>query len=372
MGATVRRALAGDMLGNAERLLRAGARILDATRVAIDGEVQALETLAAGELAHTRRAMEEARGVARRAIETFLVLHELPGTEVVLRLAAAGDDHYAAEATLGMPFGVDASFALLVPDAHEWGTPRRVGDLSPGTQVHAPLESGLIFRKIEVQAVKLDRYFVSAARIGPTRSTLLLRRQPSAGPGFKLDFDASTERVRALLTKVVDDGTEALEPTMELTGEDATHALRLRRRVIDSTHDLAQRRTSMTRGTYEGHALNDFDEPRLIAERIVRCLAPVVREIARRAGAEGELVLRRAVRAGRRDEVYITTAELQEKVLTLPPAMRATFAPFALDGERSPRAPAPSLSAYDDVTDGEVEEISQVAVLGLLPAAASS
>ena len=68
----------------------------------------------------------------------------------------------------------------------------------------------------------------------------------------------------------------------------------------------------------------------MIAERIVRCLAPTVREIARRSGAPGELVLRRDVRAGRRNEIYMTTAELHEKVLTLPPLLRPAFDPFEL------------------------------------------
>jgi hypothetical protein len=59
----------------------------------------------------------------------------------------------------------------------------------------------------------------------------------------------------------------------------------------------------MTRATYEGHAISDLDEPRLIAGRMVAVLAPIVRDIADRSGAPGELVLRRDVRAGRREEV---------------------------------------------------------------------
>jgi hypothetical protein len=66
------------------------------------------------------------------------------------------------------------------------------------------------------------------------------------------------------------------------------------------------------------------------------------------------------VRAGRRDEVYITTAELLEKVAALPPSMRPAFDPFELDAHRSPRAPAPSVPAHTDVDQDEVMEISRV------------
>ena len=359
MSDSIKRALASDMTSNAERLLRAGARILDASRVAIEGEVAALETLACGELARARKTAEDARRAACRALETFLVLHEIPGTESSLRMTAT-EEAYVAESDVVSPFGVDATFRLQVPDAHEWGTPRRVGDVSPGTEVHVALESGLFFKKVAVQPVRLDKLFISALRIAAQRSTIVLRRAPCAGPGFKLDFDATGDRPRVLLSKLVDDGTEALEATIEIGGEDAVHLHRLRQRAIDSTSALLQRRQQMTRALFENHALLELDTPQLVAARLVKCLAPVVREIARRSGAQGELVLRRDVRAGRRDEVYITTAELHEKVLTLPPLLRATFDPFELDAQRSPRAPAPSLHAYTDVDEDEVVEISRV------------
>ena len=71
---------------------------------------------------------------------------DVPGTEIALRLDAK-EAGAIAEATLATPFGVEAAFDLLIPEAHEWATPRRVGDVSSGTEVHAPLESGLFLRR---------------------------------------------------------------------------------------------------------------------------------------------------------------------------------------------------------------------------------
>jgi hypothetical protein len=360
MNDSVKRALAPEMATHAERMLRAGSRILDATRIAIEGEIAALETLAAGELAKARRSAEEARRVACRAVESFLVLHELPGTESSLRLAAT-EEGYVAEADAVTPFGIEATFRLQVPDVHPWATPRRVADVSPGTEVHVELESGLFFKKVAVQPVRLDRLYIAGVRVAATRTTLILLRGPASGPGFQLDFDTSGERPRVLLAKLLEDGTDSPDPTLEISGGDAVHLHRLRQRVVDSTAGLTARRQAMTRALFENHALLDHDNPLEIATRIVRCLAPVVREIARRSGAPGELVLRREVSAGRRDEVYITTAELHEKVLTLPALLRATFDPFELAAARSPRAPAPS--QHTDVDEGEVEEISRVELI---------
>ena len=91
---------------------------------------------------------------------------------------------------------------------------------------------------------------------------MLLRRQPASGAGFKLDFDSSGDRTRVMLSKVCDDGAESPEPSIELAGADATHVLRLRQRVVDSTSDLATRRRSMTRASCDGEPLEHWTSRR--------------------------------------------------------------------------------------------------------------
>jgi hypothetical protein len=349
MSATVKRTLTGEMAVNAERVLRAGARIMDAARIAIDGELLALDTQASGEITKARMGAEEGRASGHRALETFLLHHDLPGSEVALRLTAEGE-RYAAHAKVSTPFGVDASFELQIPEAHEWGSVVRAGDLNAGTEVHLPLESGLFFKKVAVQPVKLDKLFVTAVTIGSVRGSLTLRRQSSAGSGYKLDFDASGERTRVRIQKLGEDGTETIDPAQDLSGDDAVHVLRLWQRVLDSTEELSRRRHAMTSATFEDIPIRVLDEPQKIAGALVHFLAPIVREISKRSGAPGELVLRRDVRAGRREEIYITKAELHEKVLTLPPLLRSVFEAFELESPRSPRAPAPSLPAYEEVS----------------------
>ncbi|WP_198096908.1 hypothetical protein, partial [Clostridioides difficile] len=89
----------------------------------------------------------------------------------------------------------------------------------------------------------------------------------------------------------------------ELSSEDAVRALKLYRAAVASTRDLASERGKMTEATLDGNALRGV-EPAKIAARMVHAMAPLAREIARRSGAPGELVLRKNVGAGRRDEVY--------------------------------------------------------------------
>jgi hypothetical protein len=342
MSNAVKLTMTAFMASSSDRMVRTASSVLENTRAIIERELAALEGQASGEIASTKETIEHAREAAYRAVEMFVLKHDLPNTEKQLRLLA-GEDAYAGQALVTTPFGVDAVFALAVPGAHEWGKLRRVAALSAGTEIRVPKESGWISKRVEMAMEKLDKLFVSEASMGAGRSRITLRKGPLTGTGWRLEVSTEERVPRALLTRLSDDGTESNDPPLQLDGEDAVHAGRLWTRIVESTRDLAARRQAMTSATFDGRPLRELDEPQKIVIKLVNVLAPIVQEIARRSGAPGELVLRRDVGEGRREEIYITKAELHEKVMTLPPNLRGVFDPLELsEGPRSPRAPAPS------------------------------
>ncbi len=343
------------MASSSERMSRTASSVLETTRAIIEREMAALEGQASGEIATTKDTVDHARESAYRAVETFVLKHDLPNTEKQLRLVA-GDDAYAGQALVTTPFGIDAVFALAIPSAHEWGRLKRVAALSAGTEVRVPKEAGWISKRVEVQVEKLDKYYVSEASMAVGRSRISLRKGPQSGPGWRIEVTTEERIPHAVLMRLVDDGSESNDPPLELAGEDAVHAGRLWTRILESTRDLAQRRQAMTSGTFDGRPLRELDDPQKIVIKLVNVLAPIVLEIARRSGAPGELVLRRDVGEGRREELFITKAELHEKVLALPPALRLVFDGLELsEGPRSPRAPAPSEPIQLDADDVEEE-----------------
>jgi hypothetical protein len=330
------------MASSSERMSRTASSVLETTRAIIEREMAALEGQASGEIATTKETVELAREAAYHAVETFALRHDLPNTEKQLRLVA-GDDAYTGQGLVTTPFGVDAVFALAIPAAHEWGRLKRVAALSAGTEVRVPKEAGWISKRMELHVEKLDRFFVSEASVAPGRSRISLRKGPHSGPGWRIEVHSEDRTQRTQLLRLLDDGQESNDPPLELDGEDAVHAGRLWTRIVESTRDLAQRRQAMTSATFDGRPLRELDEPQRMVVKMVNVLAPVVLEIARRSGAAGELVLRRDVGEGRREELFITKAELHEKIVALPPSQRALFDGLELsEGPRSPRAPAPS------------------------------
>lgn len=334
-----------------ERMVRTASRILESSRAVIEGELAQLEGMANGQITSTRATVDHAREATFRAIEGFVLRHDLPHTAIGLRLLA-GEEYYSGQVLVTTPFGIEAVFGLAIPTAHDWGKLKRVANLSAGTEVHVPKESGWLSKRMEVQPVKLDKLFVTEAAVTPERALITLRKAPRSGSGFQVEIATEEARPQPMLHRLNEDGQPTGEPALELDGEDAVHVLRLWNRVVDSTRDLAIRRQSMSTASFDGQPLRELDEPQAICTRLVNVLAPVVQEISRRSGAPGELVLRRDLGEGRREEIYITKAELHEKILLLPQSLRGAFDPFELtEGPRSPRAPAPSEPIYLDADE---------------------
>jgi hypothetical protein len=326
---------------SSERVVRASTRILDTARDVVAFEVAALDGHLSGAISSHRATIQAARESGFRAVESFVLRHDLPDTTIGLRLVA-GETSYSGQALVTTPYGIEAAFELAIPAAHEWGRPRRVMDFSAGTEVHVPRESGWISKRVEPHLVKLDRLFVSEVALSDEHALLLLRKGPRSGSGYQLEV-SSEGAPKAILRHLSEEGSPMPDEPLELSGEDGVHVLRLWSRVLDSTRDLEMRREAMREATFDGKPLREIDSPREVCERLVMVLTPIVQEIGHRSGAPGELVLRRDVGEGRREEVYITKAELQERVVTLPRHLQIVFEGFELTkGARSPRAPSHS------------------------------
>jgi hypothetical protein len=104
--------------------------------------------------------------------------------------------------------------------------------------------------------------------------------------------------------------------------------------ILASTQDLMTRRRELRSATFDGKSVLEHDSPRVVASKLIESLAPTVREIERRSGTPRELVLRRDLAEGRRQETYVTKAELHDLVCTVPANLRGVFAPFELDTQR--------------------------------------
>jgi hypothetical protein len=328
-------------------------RMLECIKGTASAELATLEHQAAEEASQTRNIVARSGESARRSLEGFLLRHDLPGTELSLFWSAAGDQAYAASVKVKTPFGIEAVFNLAIPPDHLWSRSRRVAELSPGLEVHFPQQLGWLSKRVEMAPLKLDRSFLSVVKLDATSAELRLRKSPSAGAGYRVMMTLDDIR-RVLIQPLGDEGVPESDEPLTLDGADSAQMLSFCARVVESTCDLATMRRSMVSVEYEGEALNDVQWPEAVAERLISQLAPVINEIALRSGAPGELVLRRDVGGGRREEVYVTKAELYEKVMVLAPARRARFEQLGLyDPLRVTPAPEPPAESREPSLAGQ-------------------
>jgi hypothetical protein len=288
---------------------RVAQRILEGVKGTASAELAALEHESAEEASHIRNIVTRSGESAQRALEGFLLRHDLPGTELSLSWSSAGEQSYAATVTVKTPFGIQGVFSLAIPPDHLWSRSRRVGDLSPGLEVHFPQQAGWLSKRVEMAPLKLDRLFTSLVKLDATSAEFFLRKNPSSGAGYRVLMTMQEQR-RVMIQPLSDEGVPDAEPPLTLDGDDEQQMLTFCARVVASTCDLSTMRRSMVSSEYEGQplgdALTDTRWPEAVAERLIQQLAPVVNEIAKRSGAPGELVLRRDVGGGRREEVYVT------------------------------------------------------------------
>jgi hypothetical protein len=322
-------------------------RIDAMARGAVDAESKRAHAVLEATVADAEDKIVEARRSAVAGLGRLLARHDMPGQTVGFRLFASGE-RYGAEIVVQLPCALRATFDARFPEGHAWGSPRRVRDVLADTTITLPREVGWFSKRVRPVAVRLDGLMILGASLEGMRGALLLGKRERDGVehAFDLDFTSGTPRVQWR------DGDE--RATADLGAQDAARMARMLRAVERATRDLASRRATMTEATLDGRpaAERDPGEP---CARLIDLVGAIVREIGRRSGAPGELVLRRNVDAGHRDEVFVTTAELLEQIETLHPSLRRAFAPLELDGRpRSPRAPIRSLPSYEEIHECEI------------------
>lgn len=319
---------------------RASSQIAAGARAVVDGAIRELESRVGSEVSQSAQIVDKAREASANAMQQFLERHAPPESRLCLQLTANPEVN-VGHVTLVAPFGVSAVFGVAIPSSHVWSRPRRVADLLPHVEIQMPKEAGFISKRVEMAPMRLERLFVSDLTFAERSGVLRLRKGPGTGSGYELRIDLETA-VKLVICPVRDDGGVDEQQSLQLQGDDQATMLALWQGVVQSTVDLMHLRQRMVSATFNAQPLLELEAPHAVAEAMIQHMAPVISEISRRSGAPGELVLRRNLGEGRREETYCTHAELLEKILVLPPDLREVFSSLRLSGATSSALPPPT------------------------------
>ncbi len=323
------------------RTAEAAERIIEQASRASDEWLGAVEREAQREASRVKAALDRMHASGQSALERFVLRHDLPGTTRSIRLEARGRGCMGRLA-LDTPLGVRADVELEIPPGSPWSAPLRVGDLLGRMEVRFPRKGASPSKGTAVGPVRVDRLFVARLLLGESHLLVDLRKGPTSGPGFQLHFERSADE--QITVQQLDPSLPGPLGAAPVEAEFRVPLMSLYRSLVQASSGLFTRRRAVASATLDGAPLDPASWLGTVARRLIDIVSPVVAEIAARSGAAGELVLRRDTGERKREELYVTTAALEEKVLTLPPECRSTFAPLGLMTSLPPEAvAAPSL-----------------------------
>lgn len=274
-----------------------------------------------------------------KALRPFFDEHQLPKSAWIMSWDVRGAEPAAdAVATAGR---IQAAFALT-PDPYR--APIRVEQLADGVIVHM-MKKG-VFGKAKPAPVDLAKYVMVAFEHNHREQVVTLKEnanKASAGLRFAL-ADGSATWVAITAADAADGDPNPLDP------DDVPPIRQLADRAYAALKDLINKRTLVDL-TFNGNAIADLDEPRIVPLELLQQLTPLARSIRERSRMSGELVLKRDIGDGRREELFVPRATLAQQFARLPPEYRRPFEDMGISGEETqpaiqlPRPPAPPRAA---------------------------
>jgi hypothetical protein len=310
---------------------RCAAAIATAIHEATEKEsVQARAALAV-ECEEMDRQDQRQRGRAKNVLEKLLRTHDLPGANKAIEVVWTAS---GVKATMRQRtgFGVEAVLSLDIPAGSVLGIDLRVDKIAGTVEVHAHETAGWLKKSDKVVPHKLGRYQVTGVTVDGDATTVRLRMAPEPNMA---GFVIASRRNGDMTIEASGGG-----PGREVAIDDRNRpGLRLLVEKLEAAvHVLAENRTGLVSVEIDGVPITQHEHPRVFAERLIAAVAPTVQKIAQRSRSPGELVLRRLLGDNRREEIFVSTADLWKRLDGLPSHAREVFAPLQLGGEPA-RAP---------------------------------
>ncbi|HET9623893.1 MAG TPA: hypothetical protein VFP84_21120 [Kofleriaceae bacterium] len=270
-----------------------------------------------------------------KALRPFFQDHQLPNAKWIMSWDVRGAEPAAnAVATAGR---ISASFSLA-PDPYR--APIRVEQLCEGVVVHM-MKKG-VFGKAKPAPIDLGKYVMVAFEKNSHESVVTLKENLNkSAQGLRF---AATE-TGATWTSITATG-DAEGEANPLDSEDVGPIRQLAERAYAALKDLIVRRTLVDL-SLGATAMGELEEPRVVPLELLAQLTPLARTIRERSRASGELILKRDIGDGRREELFVPRATLAGQFARLPNEYRRPFEDMGITAEEtSPaiqigRAPAP-------------------------------
>jgi hypothetical protein len=296
----------------AQKIVQTAKAAIQQARAVVDGRVQALEAQAGA---------GTAADAVLHALRPFFDHHQLPNAKWIFSWDVRSTEPRGdAVSTSGR---LTASFSCRV---ESFRGPVRVGDLAEGVVVHM-MKKGLL-GKAKPAPVDLSKYVMVAFEKTATEHVITLKEKADkASQGLRFMVGEHGANWQSIgLT-----GDAETEPN-PLDVEDVDGVRRLGDGAARALKDLTSNRTLLDL-TLGGQALEKLPEPRIVPMELLQQLTPLARTIRERSRVSGELVLKKDIGGGRREELFVPRAALAQQFSKLPMEYRKPFEDMGVSSE---------------------------------------
>lgn len=326
----------------AQKLAQLAKTEIAAAKNQVDSRVRTMEAHAA-----PRTAVDD----MLRALRPFFDEHQLPKTQWIMSWDVRGNEPHAdAVATAGR---LVASFQL---DPEPYRGPIRVEQLSEGVIVHM-LRKG-VFGKAKPAPVDLGKYVLVAFEKTARDTVVTLKENPhKASPGLRF---AVSDGGATWVSISPGGDTEGEVNPLDL--DDVAPIRQLAERTTAAFKNMVNKR-SLVDLTFGGKQLTDLEEPRIVALELLQQLTPLARTIREKSRMSGELILKRDIGDGRREELFVPRATLAQQFARLPAEYRRPFEEMGITNEETQPAivlPARSPGRRDVTAMGDSDSTVEV------------
>ncbi|MFI5298915.1 MAG: hypothetical protein ACHREM_12530 [Polyangiales bacterium] len=306
----------------------------DQTKLAIEAARAQLAT-DLGRLAE-QEAVERVRSF--KALEQLLLAHDLPDTTYSLQLVQSGGAKYVGRVSTTAGLGLDAMLEIeILPGSTIALAPiLRIEKLAPALELQTPESGGWLRKETRMKPMRVDKLCLIDLAIGDGGAFKLRTNPDGTGAGFDVTIGADKR------SKLVHHNEKGEALAYDAAGDDVKKIADLYERLVEAANEARFARKRLVDATLDGEKFIEHDEPTVLIERLVEEMAPVVQEIARRSKSTEELIIKRVTGDKRREEIFISKAELVAKIALLPTQLRNLFTALGLEEQRPSTRPPPA------------------------------
>lgn len=301
--------------GVAQKLVAAAKQTITEAKRQIDARVMSIEAQA------QPKTVSDA---VVKALGPFFDAHQLPKAVWIMSWDVRGaEPHADAIATAGP---ISAAFHLT-PDPYRG--PIRVDQLAEGVVVHM-MKKG-VFGKAKPAPVDLGKYVMVAFEKNGSGDLVVTLRENANKTSAGLRFAVSD---RGATWVTITPAGDAEGEDNDLDPDDVAPVRTLADRANATLKDLTNRR-ALQELSYNGRAIADLPDPRTVPMELLAQLTPLARSLRDKSRMSGELILKRDIGDGRREELFVPRATLAQQFARLPHEYRRPFEDMGITAEET-------------------------------------